>query len=197
MTIGQSLVSGRPSLARPAAIVSRTAATGPATPMPPSHVSPPTVLDQALAVGPDDWQQLAFYQLMTARRPVTWATPSRYGCLTTAPASGPRTGTSYFSRFLRPKRRAKAPGSVCRSATTSSPNSTVPGSPSTVRSACLPSSRSFCRGGPQDDSRGNKMRSASFGGQAAVPGRNGYVAKRCRSRRARIALMDRQMSALP
>jgi flavin reductase (DIM6/NTAB) family NADH-FMN oxidoreductase RutF len=59
--------------------------------MPGSHDAPPTILDRALEVGPDDWQGPAFYQLLTALvvpRPIGWiSTISRNGVRNLAPYS--------------------------------------------------------------------------------------------------------------
>jgi flavin reductase (DIM6/NTAB) family NADH-FMN oxidoreductase RutF len=59
--------------------------------MPNSHDAPPTTLDRALEVGPDDWQGPAFYQLLTALvvpRPIGWiSTISRSGVRNVAPYS--------------------------------------------------------------------------------------------------------------
>jgi flavin reductase (DIM6/NTAB) family NADH-FMN oxidoreductase RutF len=56
-----------------------------------SHSSPPRVLDQPLEVGPDDWPERDFYQLMTALvipRPVGWiSTVSLSGGRNLAPYS--------------------------------------------------------------------------------------------------------------
>ncbi|HUC10624.1 MAG TPA: flavin reductase family protein [Stellaceae bacterium] len=59
--------------------------------MPASHDSPPTILDQPLEVGPDDWKGPGFYQLMTALvvpRPIGWiSTISAKGVRNIAPYS--------------------------------------------------------------------------------------------------------------
>ena len=56
-----------------------------------SHSSPPRVLDKPLEVGPDDWQERDFYQLMTALvipRPIGWiSTVSSAGGRNLAPYS--------------------------------------------------------------------------------------------------------------
>jgi light-regulated signal transduction histidine kinase (bacteriophytochrome) len=58
----------------------------------------------------------------------------------------PSIATSCSSRFSRPSRRARAPGSGCRSATTSSPSSMAVRSASTASPVCLPNLPSACRG---------------------------------------------------
>src|SRR5467141_3169573 len=56
-----------------------------------SHAAPPRVLDKALEVGPEDWGDRAFYQLMTALvipRPIGWiSTVSPAGVRNLAPYS--------------------------------------------------------------------------------------------------------------
>lgn len=59
--------------------------------MPPSHPSPPRVLDTHLEVGPDDWPEREFYLMMTALvipRPIGWiSTISPEGVRNVAPYS--------------------------------------------------------------------------------------------------------------
>ena len=56
-----------------------------------SHASPPRVLDRPIEVGPDDWAEREFYQLMTALvipRPIGWiSTVSAEGARNLAPYS--------------------------------------------------------------------------------------------------------------
>ena len=63
----------------------------------------------------------------------------------------PESGTSCSSRSSRQSRPARAPGSACRSAGTSSPSSTAARSRSTAGSASSPNSRSACREREQAD----------------------------------------------
>jgi two-component system, NtrC family, sensor kinase len=74
-----------------------------------------------------------------------WATRSRSGCATTAPASRPKSGTGCFSRSSRPSRPAKAPDWGSRSAGTSSRNNTAARLPSTAVRTSSPSLQSACR----------------------------------------------------
>jgi flavin reductase (DIM6/NTAB) family NADH-FMN oxidoreductase RutF len=59
--------------------------------MPSSHFTPPATLDDALEIGPEDWQGTAFYQLLTALvvpRPIGWiSTISAGGVRNIAPYS--------------------------------------------------------------------------------------------------------------